>query len=73
MTSLSLACALLFSGLVLKNILSKAILFDQISLNLITISPKNFHTFLAELVIIPGQGVDSYFCPYFLTGFEYIL
>ena len=47
---------------------------DQMSLNLITFSlSQHFHTILAELVILPGQGVDSYFCPYFLTDFEYLL
>ena len=63
-----------FRGSVLTKILSETILFNQMSISLITISLfKHFHNFLADLVIIPGQGVDSYFCPYFLTGFEYLL
>ena len=67
MTSLLLAGAQLFSGSV-----SKTILFNQMSLNLITISlSKHFHNFLAELVILPDQGIESYFS-YFLTGFMYL-
>ena len=74
MTSLLLACASLFSGSVLTKFLSKTILFNQMSLKLITINlSKNFHNLLAELIIVPGQGVDSYFWPLFLTGFEYLL
>ena len=64
----------LFSGLVLTKLLSKTILFNQMSFNLITISLfKHFLNVLPELVILPGQGVDSYFCPYFLTGIDYLL
>ena len=73
MKSLLLECALLFSGSVLKKILSKPILFNQMSLNLIIISlSEHFHSFLIELVNLPGQGVDSYF-PYFWLNFEYLL
>ena len=41
------------------------------TLSLITISlSEDFHSFYAELVV---QGVDSYFCPYFLAGIQYLL
>ena len=58
MTSFLLACApSLFSGSVLTKIVSKTILLNQMSLNLITISlSKYLHNFLAELVILAGQG-----------------
>ena len=73
MTSLLLACALLFSGSVLTENPSRNILFNQMSLNLITISlSKHFHNILEELVVLPGQGVDSYFCPDFFTGFDHL-
>ena len=69
MTSLLLACALLFLGSVLTKIILKTILFNLMSLNLITISlSKHFHNFLTKLVSLLGH---SCFCPYFLTGFEY--
>ena len=59
MTTLLLACASLFSGAVLTKILSKNFLFSQVSLNVITIIlSEHFRDFLAELLILPDQGVD---------------
>ena len=61
-----MCCAVLFLRSVLRNISSKTILFNDMSLDLITISlSKHFHNFLAELLILPGQRVDSCFCPFF--------
>ena len=73
-TSLLLAFALLFSRSVLTKIPSKTSLYNQMLLYLITvILSRHFYNFLAELVILPAQGVDPYFYPYFLIGFEYLL
>ena len=73
MRSLLLAYALLFSGSVLTKLLSKTILFNQMSLNPRTISlSEHFHNFLAELVILPGQGSIP-ILPLLSDCFDYLL